>query len=246
MSMVKIDMNSKEFIERMEKTVKFTDKVIKQFGWEYNPQKEVNEGVQMGLARNKMMYNKLFCPCFMVEEVDGKPQSVDNRICPCTPAIEEEIPNHGSCHCGIFCTPKFAEEKRAELGIAQNEKSSVNMLSKEECEALFNDFEISSENAIALLKARELGITDFKLIDVREYAEWQANHIKGTDLLIPTSDFKQMLENAKLDKDENLLIYCLSGQRSLIVAHNMSKMGYKKIGHLTDGLASFSGQKEQG
>ena len=72
MSMIKIDMNSPEFIERMEKTVKFTDKVINQFGWEYNPQEEVNEGVQMGLARNKMMYNKLFCPCFMVEEVDGK------------------------------------------------------------------------------------------------------------------------------------------------------------------------------
>jgi len=72
MSMIKIDMNSPEFIERMEKTVKFTDKVISQFGWEYHPEQDINEGVQMGLARNKMMYNKLFCPCFMVEEVDGK------------------------------------------------------------------------------------------------------------------------------------------------------------------------------
>jgi sulfur-carrier protein adenylyltransferase/sulfurtransferase len=38
MSIIKIDMNSTEFKERMEKTIKFTDKVIEQFGWEYNPQ----------------------------------------------------------------------------------------------------------------------------------------------------------------------------------------------------------------
>ena len=115
--MIKIDMDSPEFKTRMEKTVKFTDKVIKQFDWEYNPQIEVTEGVQMGLARNKMMYNKFFCPCFMVEEVDGKPQSVDNRTCPCTPAIEKEIPQTGSCHCGIFVTPEFAANKRIELGM---------------------------------------------------------------------------------------------------------------------------------
>jgi EAL domain-containing protein (putative c-di-GMP-specific phosphodiesterase class I)/GGDEF domain-containing protein len=49
----------------------------------------------MGLARNKMMYNKRFCPCFMVEEVDGKFKSADDRICPCKPAIERELPEVG-------------------------------------------------------------------------------------------------------------------------------------------------------
>jgi len=95
MSIIRIDMNSDEFKAEMEKTIKFTDKVIKQFNWEYNPQTEINEGVQMGLARHKMMYNKRFCPCFMVEEVDGKPQSVENRLCPCKPALEKEIPEEG-------------------------------------------------------------------------------------------------------------------------------------------------------
>ena len=109
MSIIKIDMNSPEFQAEMEKTVKFTDKVVKQFGWAYNPQVEVNEGVQMGLARNRIMYNKRFCPCFMVEEVDGTYKSADNRICPCKPAIEKEIPEEGACHCGIFCTPEFGK-----------------------------------------------------------------------------------------------------------------------------------------
>lgn len=53
MSIIKIDMNSDEFQAELEKTVKFTDKVINQFGWSYNPQEEINEGVQLGLARNK-------------------------------------------------------------------------------------------------------------------------------------------------------------------------------------------------
>jgi ferredoxin-thioredoxin reductase catalytic subunit len=106
--MQKLDMSSNEFLETMEKTKKFTDKVNKQFGWVYNPNEDVNEGVTMGLARHKMLYNKRFCPCFMVLEEDGKHVSADNRICPCPQAIEKEVPEEGKCHCGIFCTPEYA------------------------------------------------------------------------------------------------------------------------------------------
>ena len=67
------------------------------------------EGVTMGLARHKMIYGKRFCPCFMVlEDENGKHKSADDRICPCPPAIEKEIPEEGKCHCGIFCTPEYA------------------------------------------------------------------------------------------------------------------------------------------
>lgn len=236
MSMIKIDMNSPEFIERMEKTVKFTDKVVKQFGWEYNPEQEVNEGVQMGLARNKMMYNKLFCPCFMVEEVDGKFKSVDNRICPCTPAIEKEIPENGSCHCGIFCTPEFAAAKRTEMGMEEAVHTHSRGLSKEE---------IDSDEMVALLEARELGMVDFKLVDVREHMEWQMGHIKGADVLIPTSSFYQTLEEAKLNKDDNIILYCHVGSRSAHVARIMPDLGYSKVGNLTHGIVSYSGEIER-
>ena len=133
MSIVKIDMNSPEFIAEMEKTIKFTDKVCESRGWVYNPQEEVNEGVQMGLARNKMMYSKRFCPCFMVDTTGDKPKSVDDRICPCKPAIEKEIPEEGKCHCGIFCTPEYAEAKRIELGMEDAVHTHSRGLTKEEC-----------------------------------------------------------------------------------------------------------------
>ena len=66
--MQKLDMSSDEFLVTLEKTKKFTDKVNKQFGWVYNPNEDVNEGVIMGLARHKMLYGKRYCPCFMVIE----------------------------------------------------------------------------------------------------------------------------------------------------------------------------------
>ncbi len=243
--MIKIDMNSPEFIERMEKTVKFTDKVIAQFGWEYNPQADVNEGVQMGLARNKMMYNKLFCPCFMVEEVDGKPQSVDNRTCPCTPAIEKEIPQLGACHCGIFCTPEFAAAKRIELGMEEVTHTHSRGLTIEEAKMLVNKSELDSDEMISLLEARELKMVDFKLVDVREHMEWQMAHIQGADALVPTSSFFQTWDEQGYSKDDNIILYCHVGSRSAHVAKILTDMEYMHIGNLTHGIVAYGGEKEK-
>ncbi|NPA58914.1 MAG: sulfurtransferase [Epsilonproteobacteria bacterium] len=240
--MIKIDMNSPEFLARMEKTIKFTDKVCESRGWVYNPQEEVNEGVQMGLARNKMMYNKLFCPCFMVDDSGDKPKSVDDRICPCKPAIEKEIPENGTCHCGIFCTPEFAEAKRIELGMEEAVHTHSRGLSKEECAQLVNQAELDGDELQALMEARELKMTNFKLVDVREHMEWQMGHIAGADVLVPTSSFFKTWDEAKLQKDENIILYCHVGSRSAHVARILTDMGYTKIGNLTHGIVSYAGE----
>jgi ferredoxin-thioredoxin reductase catalytic subunit/rhodanese-related sulfurtransferase len=245
MSIIKIDMNSPEFQAELEKTIKFTDKVCNQFGWVYNPQEEVNEGVQMGLARNKMMYGKRFCPCFMVEEVDGKPKSVDDRICPCKPAIEKEIPQEGKCHCGIFCSPEYAQKQKIESGMEEAVHQHSRGLTKEEVEILLNKDELDGDELEALLEARELGMVQFKLVDVREHMEWQMGHIKGADKLVPTSSFFAAWEDAKLAKDENIILYCHVGSRSAHVARILKDMGYSKIGNLTYGIVSFPGEIER-
>ncbi len=242
MSIIKIDMNSPEFQTELEKTIKFTDKVCESRGWVYNPQEEVNEGVQMGLARNKMMYGKRFCPCFMVEEVDGKPQSVDNRICPCKPAIENEIPETGVCHCGIFCTPEFAAAKKTELGMEEAVHTHSRGLTQEECQAILEKDELDGDEVAALIEARELGMVDFVLVDVREHMEWQMGHIKGADKLVPTSSFYYALEEAKLNKDDHIIVYCHVGSRSAHVARIMRDMGYTKVGNLTYGIVSYGGE----
>ena len=242
MSMIKIDMNSPEFIATMEKTVKFTDKVCESRGWVYNPQTEVNEGVQMGLARNKMMYNKRFCPCFMVEEVDGKAKSVDDRICPCKPAIEKELPEVGACHCGIFCTPEYAAAKKIELGMEEVVHTHSRGLTKEECELLVKQQELDGDELESLLEAREIGMVEFKLVDVREHMEWQMGHINGADKLVPTSSFFASLEEAKLNKSDNIIVYCHVGSRSAHVAMILKDRGFENIGNLTHGIVSYSGE----
>jgi len=239
-----IDMNSVEFQAELEKTIKFTDKVCESRNWAYNPQEEVNEGVQMGLARNKMMFKKRFCPCFMVEEVDGKPQSVDNRICPCKPAIEQEIPEKGVCHCGIFCTPEYAEAKKAEMGMEEIVHTHSRGLTKEECEVLVQKDELDGDELTSLLEARDLGMVNFTLVDVREPMEWQMGHIKGADKLVPTSNFFGALEEAKLSKDDVIILYCHVGSRSAHVSRIMGDMGYK-IGNLTYGIVSYGGEIER-
>ena len=53
-----VDMNSEEFKKEEEKTKKFVEKVVKQFGWCINPNKEVYDAIVMGLTSNKLMYGK--------------------------------------------------------------------------------------------------------------------------------------------------------------------------------------------
>lgn len=241
MSIIKIDMNSPEFQAELEKTIKFTDKVIKQFNWEYNPEQAINEGVQMGLARNKMMYDKRFCPCFMVEEVDGKYQSSDNRLCPCTPAIEKEIPEEGVCHCQIFCTPEFAAAKRLELGMEEVVHKHSRGLTTQECQMLLSKHGVDGDELSALLEARDLGMVKFKVIDVREWMEWKMGRIEGVDALVPTSSFFQTLAETKLDKDENIILYCHVGSRSAHCQRILLDMGYTKVANLDHGIVSYGG-----
>ncbi len=242
MSIIKIDMNSPEFQLELEKTIKFTDKVVNQFNWVYNPYAEINEGVQMGLARNKMMYNKRFCPCYMVEEVDGVYKSSDNRLCPCAPAIEKEIPEEGVCHCQIFCTPEYA----ASLIKSEDIEEAVHLhsrgLSTEECEFLLQKQHIDSDELTALFEARELSMVQFKVIDVREWMEWKSGRIEGVDSLIPTSSFFQTLTEAQLKNDEHLIVYCHVGSRSAHCQRILTDMGYLKVSNLAGGIVAYNGK----
>ncbi len=242
----KIDTNSDEFIAELEKTKEFTDKVCKTYGWVYNPDLEINESVTFGLARNKIIYKKRFCPCFMVEEVDGKYKSVDNRICPCKPAIEKEIPQNGVCHCGIFCTPEYAKQKETNDKAEEVAHSHSRGLTKEECEELLSHPQLDADELEALLEARELGMVDFLLVDVREWMEWVGQRIKGTDYLIPTTSFYEALSQIEDKKDKNIILYCFTGSRSAYCQQVMLSMGFKKVSNFTRGIISYNGECESG
>ena len=118
-------------------------------------------------------------------------------------------------------------------------------LTKDECQMLVNKKELDSDELESLLEARAIGMVDFKLIDVREHMEWQRGHIEGADKLIPTSSFFPTLEDSKLDKNENIIVYCHVGSRSAHCARILHDMGYKKIGNLSYGIVSYGGKIER-
>ena len=245
--MQQIDMNSPEFQTELEKTWDFVEKVNKQFGLVQNPNDEVNDGVAMGLARNKIIYGKRFCPCFMViGETKEEQKAADNRICPCKPALEQEIPEDGLCHCGIFCTPEYAAAQKMKDEIEEVVHQHSRGLTKEQSEMLLRQEQLDGDELEALLEARELGMIHFELIDVREYMEYQMGHIVGTDLLMPTSQFYAKVEEIADKKNTPLILYCHTGSRSFQVQHAMKSLGFEQVGNLQYGIISYSGETKRG
>lgn len=240
-TITKIDPESVEFKTELDKTIKFTDKVCEQFGFVYNPEAEINQGIQFGLTRNKLMHGKRYCPCFFIT---GNKE--EDRICPCKPALEHEIPVDGVCHCQIFCTPEYAaaQAKAEELQEVTHQHSRG--LSTEECEYLLKKQNIDADELVSLLEARELGMVNFKLVDVREWMEWKSARIEGTDVLVPTSNFFQTLTEAKLSMDENIIVYCHVGSRSAHCQRILTDMGYLKASNLYGGIVAYNGKTIRG
>jgi ferredoxin-thioredoxin reductase catalytic subunit/rhodanese-related sulfurtransferase len=245
--LIKIDMESPEFKAELQNTKNFADKVCESKGWVYNPIEDVNEGVIMGLARNKIIYNKRFCPCFMViGETKEERKAADNRICPCKPAIEKEIPEDGHCHCGIFCTPEYAQENAIELEAEEVAHNHSRGLTKQECQAILKHEQLDSDEIQSLLEARELGMVEFNLVDVREWMEWKENRIKGTNYLIPTTSFYNQLNQIEEQKEKPTILYCLTGSRSAYCQQVLKDMGWSQVSNFKQGIVTYTGEIEKG
>ncbi len=101
--------------------------------------------------------------------------------------------------------------------------------------------QISSEVLETLLKAREKGEIDFKLVDIREVYEYTDASIKGTDMLLPTSVIHLHMDKLEELKDKNVILYCRTGNRTGHVLMILQRMGFDKISHLTHGILSYRG-----
>ncbi|MFT7824461.1 MAG: ferredoxin-thioredoxin reductase catalytic domain-containing protein [Sulfurimonas sp.] len=245
--MQQIDINSDEFQAELEKTWQFVGKINKQFGFVQNPNEEVNEGVAMGLARNRLTYGKRFCPCFMViGETKEEQKAADNRICPCKPALEKEIPEEGLCHCGIFCTSEYAKAQQLKDKAEEVAHAHSQGLTKGQAEALLKEEQLDGDELEALIEARALNMVDFTLMDVREYMEFQMGHIRGTDVLVSTSQFYARIEEHADKKQKPIILYCHTGSRSFQVQHAMKALGFEHVCNLRPGIIAYRGETQRG
>ncbi len=74
------------------------------------------------------------------------------------------------------------------------------------------------------------------LLDVRTTAEWeQDGHLEGA-VLIPHSDLEERSDELPEDKEELILLYCRSGNRSQEAAETLIDLGYTNIIELATGI----------
>jgi rhodanese-related sulfurtransferase len=92
---------------------------------------------------------------------------------------------------------------------------------------------LNSEKVKEILEVDE----NIRLIDVREEWEYQKAKIENSELM-PLSSFNTNLNN--LSKDDNLIIYCHHGVRSLRVCNYLEKLGFKNLINLEGGIDAWS------
>ena len=72
-------------------------------------------------------------------------------------------------------------------------------------------------------------------------------HIVGTDVLVPTSQFYAKVEvELASKKTEPIIVYCHSGSRSYQVQHAMKGLGFEHVCNLRPGIIGFSGETQRG
>jgi rhodanese-related sulfurtransferase len=111
---------------------------------------------------------------------------------------------------------------------------------------LLTQSNINSEELETLLKAREEGSADFLLIDVREDMEYAMGHVKGVDMLKPTSSFQEWAEQFFDEiKDKTVIFTCRTGARSGQVQNVFKSNGHEKVINHYGGIVSYRGEVEK-
>lgn len=70
--------------------------------------------------------------------------------------------------------------------------------------------------------------TDYVILDVRAQSEYDSGHIPGATL-IPLPELAERAEDELTSKDQLILVYCRSGNRSRTAAATLQSLGYTNI-----------------
>jgi len=76
------------------------------------------------------------------------------------------------------------------------------------------------------------------LLDVRTPGEYQRAHLAGATL-IPVQELQQRLAELEQYKDQDILIYCASGNRSTVASKILIDAGFKRIYNLSTGIRGW-------
>ena len=84
--------------------------------------------------------------------------------------------------------------------------------------------QVNAETAKELMDTED----DYVILDVRTQAEYDEGHIPGA-ILIPHDTVATAAEDALPDKDQLILVYCRSGNRSKQASQTLVDLGYTNV-----------------
>jgi len=90
--------------------------------------------------------------------------------------------------------------------------------------------DVSIQEAIKLMEQAP----DLVIVDVRTIAEFEDGHIEGA-INIPIDELVTRID--ELSKDDELLVYCRTGNRSSSAVTILLDAGYTKIYHMHEGIS---------
>ncbi|MCM8529294.1 MAG: rhodanese-like domain-containing protein [Lentisphaeraceae bacterium] len=86
---------------------------------------------------------------------------------------------------------------------------------------------------------QELAEGKAQLLDVREFNEWQAGHLKQA-VLVPLSQLEGFQEPDDAEMDVKTYIHCRSGQRVLRAKPILEEMGFEEVIALGEGFEELA------
>ncbi len=90
------------------------------------------------------------------------------------------------------------------------------------------------KNEIDINELKELVKKGAILIDVRSPQEYKEEHLDNA-ILIPEYDINKKILD-RFSVNENIILYCSTGNRSRRVKKKLEKMGYTNVYNLRDGI----------
>lgn len=100
--------------------------------------------------------------------------------------------------------------------------------------------QISMKEAVELMQNE----TGYIILDVRTYEEYEQGHIPGA-ICLPNENIHSVEPYQLPDKDQMILVYCRSGNRSKQASEKLAKLGYSNIIEF-GGIIDWSGELEYG
>ena len=97
--------------------------------------------------------------------------------------------------------------------------------------------EVTSEETLQLIK----NVNPF-ILDVRTSGEYKRGHLKDS-VNIPVQELQSRLKELGPYKDERILIYCATGNRSTVASKILIDNGFKRIFNMRHGIADWIKKK---